>query len=264
MTFSSFLREFIKSFLAPLPLLWLLLIVTLILYWFGKKKFSGYVFSLSLLWFFLISTPFLPKKLLTTLEKQYPPFQLVIEKVTPDSSKNSKVHILVLGSGYQSDDRLSYCARLNPSGLARIAEAIRLQRLIPGSILIFSGYAGNQRLSQAQVSALAAVELGIDSTIIMTLNESWNTKTEAAEYFKRFGSANNLYLVTDATHMPRAIRLFRDAGLNPIPVPTNFNIKKNSTPMGLTEYFPSNGKIRFMEIVCQEYLGLLWANLGGN
>ena len=31
-----------------------------------------------------------------------------------------------------------------------------------------------------------------------------------------------------------------------------------------TDYFPSSGNIRFMEIAFQEYLGMLWAKIGGN
>ena len=85
----------------------------------------------------------------------------------------------MLGSGYETDDRLSYSGQLNPSGLARLVEGIRLQRLMPGSKLIFSGYAGDQPLPQAEVSALAAQELGIDSIAIYILCKPWNTKTEA-------------------------------------------------------------------------------------
>jgi len=64
--------------------------------------------------------------------------------------------------------------------------------------------------------------------------------------------------------MPRAVMHFRKAGLNPIPAPTNFIIRKNNIPGSYTDYFPSSGNIRNMEIVIQEYLGMLWAKIGGN
>ncbi|MDP3684448.1 MAG: ElyC/SanA/YdcF family protein, partial [Ignavibacteria bacterium] len=153
---------------------------------------------------------------------------------------------------------------LNTTGLARLTEGIRLHRLLPDSKLIFSGYAGNQPFPEAIISSLAAQELGVDSLDIFTNIEPWNTKSEAIEYFKRFGPKYKLYLVTDAAHMPRAILHFRNAGLNPIPAPTNFNIRENNTPNSYTDIFPSSGNIRYMEIVFLEYLGMLWAKLGGN
>jgi len=64
--------------------------------------------------------------------------------------------------------------------------------------------------------------------------------------------------------MPRAVMHFRNAGLNPIAAPTNFNIRKNNISGSYTDYFPSPGNIRFMEIVFQEYLGMLWAKMGGD
>jgi uncharacterized SAM-binding protein YcdF (DUF218 family) len=258
------LRGLLKSVLAPLPIFWLLLVAVIVLYLAGKKKMAKWFLGSSLLWFLLISSPFPQKMLLATLENQYPPIQSLTRKSNQVSKPDSMIHILVLSSGYESDARLSYCGQLNTKGLGRLTEGIRLQLLLPGSKLIFSGNAGSQPLSQAEVSALAAQELGIVSTVILTFCEPWNTKTEAEEYLKHFGTAYKLYLVTDAAHMPRAVMHFRNAGLNPIPAPTNFIIKKNNIPGDYTDYFPSTGNIRSMEIVFQEYLGMLWAKMGGN
>jgi len=259
-----FVRGLVKSLLSPLPLFWLFLIASLVFYIAGKKKTTKWLLSFSAIWILLISTPFLPKTMLAMLENQYPPIQLPIEKAHRAYAQDSIVHILVLGSGYETDDRLSYSGQLNASGLARLVEGIRLYHLIPSSKLVFSGYAGSQPLPQAKISAMAAQELGIDSTIIYTICKPWNTKTEAEEYVKRFGITGKLYLVTDAAHMPRAIRHFRNAGLKPIPAPANFTIRKNYIPRSYTEYFPGSHNIRFMEIVFQEYLGMLWATMGGD
>ena len=131
-------------------------------------------------------------------------------------------------------------------------------------MLIFSGFAGSQPMPQAKVSALAAQELGIIQTDIDTICEPWNTKSEATEYFKHFGTKHKLYLVTDAAHMPRAIMHFRNVGLKPIPMPTNFTIRKNNLPNNYTSYFPASQNIRIMEVVLNEYLGMLWAMMGGD
>ncbi len=263
-SFFSFFRLLIKSLLAPLPIFWLLLVIALVFYFGRKKRIARWFLVSSLFWLFLISTPFLPKFLMATLENQFPPVQLLNNNNNLDSVNDSIVNILVLGSGYETDDRLSYSAQLGLSALARMAEGIRLQRLIPSSNLIFSGYANFQPLPMAKVSAMAAQEMGIDSSFIQTICEPWNTKTEAEEYFKRFGTDTKLYLVTDAAHIPRAVVHFRRAGLNPIPAPTNFNIKKNNIPKRYTYYFPSSDNIKLMEIASVEYLGILWAKIGGD
>lgn len=110
MTIFSLLRELIKSVLTPLPLLWLLLIVAYVFQWKGKKKMARFILALSMLWLFLISTPFLPNKLIASLENQYPPVTITGGKDVPVNSKDTMVHIQVLGSGFAFDDRLSYCA----------------------------------------------------------------------------------------------------------------------------------------------------------
>ena len=260
----SFFRSFLKSILTPLPFFWLLLISVFIFYLIGKKKSAKLVLTFCIVWFFIISTPFLPKTLLATLENRYYPIRIPLETDVRLVSKDSYTHILVLGNGYETDSRLSFCDQLSPSGTARLVEGIRLFHLLPHSTLIFSGNAGYQPFPQSKISALAAMELGIDSNSIQILTEPWNTKNEAIEYYKRYGASHKLYLITDAAHMHRAIMHFRNNGIIPIPVPTNFMLRKNLIPGSLTDYLPGSHNIRFMEIVFQEYLGILWAKLGGD
>ncbi|MCL4481711.1 MAG: YdcF family protein [Bacteroidetes bacterium] len=175
MSIFLFFRELVKSLLTPLSLVWLLIIAVFVFHLIGKKKIAKWGLGLSLFWFLLISTPFLPKKLLATLENQYPPVKITERKGVQVTSQDSMVHILVLGSGYQMDNRLSYCGQLNTTGLARLTEGIRLHRLLPGSKLIFSGFAGNQLLPEAVVASMAAQELGINPTDIATNSDQQRT-----------------------------------------------------------------------------------------
>lgn len=258
------MRTFISALLNPLPLFWLLLIFGMVAHLLKKNKVAK-IFSISsIAWLLLISTPWLPNTLISTLEDRYSPVDLSLEATIQATLSDSAIHILVLGSGYNSDTRLPYLGQLNSSGLARLIEGIRLHNLLPNSKLIFSGYKDQQPISQAQAGVLAAKELGIPSQAILTIPEPWNTRNEALEYYKRFGAAHKLYLVTEAAHMPRAMMHFRKAGLKPIPAPTNFMIRKNHIAKSLDYYFPASENIKFMEIVFHEYLGMLWAKMGGN
>ena len=64
-------------------------------------------------------------------------------------------------------------------------------------------------------------------------------------------------MVTSATHMPRAMILFKSLDLNPIAGPTNFYKRE------FNGYFsaPNNGSIRRSTIAMHEYLGTLWAKV---
>lgn len=230
-----------------------------------KKHKTAKIFSvISIAWLLLISTSWIPQALLSSLEDRYTPVLIPLETTNKSTLSDTSVHILVLGSGYSSDIRLPYLGQLYPSGVIRLSEGIRLHNLIPNSVLIFSGYKGDQPIPQAEAGAFAAKELGIPANVIRTIPLSWNTRNEALEYFKRFGKLHKLYLVTDASHMSRAMMHFQNVGLKPIPVPTNFMIKKNSIAKGFYYYLPRSESIKFMEIVFHEYLGILWAKLGGD
>ena len=258
------MRNLISAVLNPLPLFWLLLIAGSIAYLLKKKKIAK-IFSISsIAWLLLISTPWLPQALLSKLEDRCPPVLIPLEATIQATLSDSSVHILILGSGYTSDNRLPYIGQLYPSGLARLNEGIRLHNQLPNSILIFSGDKGLQQITQAEAGAFAAKELGIPSQVIRTVPEPWNTRNEALEYYKRFGKLHKLYLITDAAHMPRATMHFQNTGLQPIAAPTNFLIKKNKLAKQYYQYFPSSDNIKFMEIVFHEYLGLMWAKLGGD
>lgn len=244
----------------PLPLFWLFFITGFTLYFTGKKITAKYLFSISAIWLILITTPFLPRTILYNLENQHPSLNVT----NSPSFNDSPVYILVLGSGYVSDDRLSYSNQLNSSGLARLVEAIRLYRIIPGSKLIFSGYSGKNQKPMAKISSYSAQELGIDSSEIFTLCEPWNTKNEVIEYLNNFGKEAKLFVVTDAAHMKRTLMNFQSFGLSPIPAPTNFMIKKSKVPRKYLDYFPGSHNIRYTEIIVHEYLGILWSLMGGD
>src|SRR5690606_28241642 len=116
------------------------------------------------------------------------------------------VNIMVLGAGHTNDPELPALDKLYPSAIARLTEGIRLKRLMPGSKLICSGYKGRSNISQAEASALVALDLGVPPSDTIWLPEAHNTKAEAKAYLERMGAEQTLILVTDAIHMPRAMK----------------------------------------------------------
>ena len=66
-------------------------------------------------------------------------------------------------------------------------------------------------------------------------------------------------LVTSAYHMPRAMEIFKEEGMNPIPAPTQFLTKRYSYR---TKYFlPSVVNLIHSDIALHEYMGMTWLKL---
>ena len=213
---------------------------------------------LSVLWLLIISTPFVPNLLAKNLENQYTVFS---SEYLP--SKKESVNILVLGGGHTNDKRLPANSQLGGSSLARLTEGIRIHRLFPGSTLITSGYAGKSNdKPNAIVSANAAMLLGVDSANIKRQETPENTGQEALTYKQMFGDSASLVLVTSAIHIPRAMYLFRKAGLKPIAAPADFLVK-NEKKEDFFFWVPSSMNIKKMESAIHEYVGLLWYRVEG-
>ena len=239
-----------------MPLFFLLLLVAFAFRLWKKRKAAGGFLALAIVWLLAISTPFLPRLLLASLERRYMPL--------PGDVNRLPRNILVLGSGHTVDTSLPYTAILHAAGVSRLAEAARLQQMMPGSRLVFSGYGAMEKSPMALSSLLAAAEMGLDTTGAVIFPRPWNTRTEALDYRERFGAGEVFYLVTDAAHMPRAMMHFRNAGLQPIPAPAAYLVKYSEVPKSVWFYMPSSENIRNMEVVFHEYLGLWWAKLGGD
>jgi uncharacterized SAM-binding protein YcdF (DUF218 family) len=135
-----------------------------------------------------------------------------------------------------------------------------LHKLLPGSHLVFSGSAKNQKISHAEILKKAALSLGVDEKEISLLPTSENTQMEASDFTSRFGTNSTLILVTDALHMPRAMLLFKKAGQSPIPAPTNYMKNLHGKKID-SNWHPSENNIYKMSIVMHEIFGLCWAEI---
>jgi uncharacterized SAM-binding protein YcdF (DUF218 family) len=252
------MRTILPALITPLALFFELVVFAFIFRQYGRKKTAFVLFVLAFVWLYLISTPIVSKYPIKHLENK---FQALLK--IPDSLLQKKTHILVLGAGYTSDTTLLHKDQLNHLALGRLIEGIRLQKAIAGSTLILSGWGSDQKRSQAEIMYFSALELGVPDSIMTIIPEPWNTKNEAIEYKKRFGSEYNLVVVTDAIHMPRSMYHFKKQGINPIPAPTNFMVKKGAGKT-FRQFIPSGGTLSNVERTMHEYVGLLWAYAGGN
>lgn len=247
------MRPLAYLLLQPLTVFWLLLLPIP----FIRKKYprlATYLLLIALLWLALSSTPPLPTFLVETLENQFKP-------LLQAPSFSSPSHILVLGGGHVSDERLPPNDQLSGQALYRLVEGIRLHRLLPGSKLVLSGYSRpGITPSHAEVMAQTAIILGVNPEDTLLITTPHNTRQEAIDYKGKFGAGNSLILVTNAIHMPRAMMHFRRAGLTPTPAPTNHLIKRDR----LSSRFsirPSSGNLKRMNAALHEYVGWGWGKV---
>jgi uncharacterized SAM-binding protein YcdF (DUF218 family) len=251
------MHSLLSNLLSPILIFWILLIVSSLLFLLKRRRVSKILLFISLLWLLMISSRFVPNLLVQHLEKQYSVFTAKsISKASPP------YHIIVLGAGYSDDPSLSPVDKLVPKELGRLVEGIRIYRMIPGCRLVTSGAAVNTKLSQAEVVADAAVSLGVDSGDIIKLTTTINTRDEARSFCSAAGTAGTVIVVTDAVHMPRAMMLFKKAGLSPIAAPTNHLLKKGSRKDRFL-FCPSENNISKLRAVMHEYAGLVWERVRG-
>lgn len=232
-----------------------LLILAYIFNRYQKIKLSKFFLGISILLFLLCSTSYLPDYLTNKLERKYPPFDLL-----NNSIDTGKVLIHVLGSGYTLDKRLPANAQLGLVALGRLAEGIRIHRDIKNSVIICSGYSPLGLETQAQVTKRAAIVLGVEADRLQTLNTPSTTMEEAEALGEKFNKTSQLIIVTDAIHMPRAMKLFKREGFNAIAAPTNYKVNEGPTQSEI-KWWPSMGNIELMNYVIHEYLGNLKASV---
>lgn len=257
------LKSIVEFMISPMNLIGIGILASFLLK-HTHPKLARKCLIFSIIWLFLTGTRFLPDILVYQLEKQH-------GVLHPDNSVYG-LPIIVLGGGYTNDLNIPAQERLSHPSLARLAEGIRLYRAIDPAFVVFSGHASTGHTSQAKITKLAAIELGIPENKIRILEVPTTTEEEAMEYKKVFGNKYpDIVVVTSDIHMPRATYLFRKHGLNPISAPSNHMLKvrhsdKNKHAGKFSNFIQSlwpwqsgTGNFQKFSAAMHEYIGLLWA-----
>ena len=199
--------------------------------------------------------------LIAGLESRYPPlpdFKLG-QPLPPELAKCEA--IVVLGGGHADGTNLSYINQLSGAALSRLAEGVRLTRLLPSAKLIVSGNNGSRYPSHAKILENAALSLGVEPGRIVRMDEARDTEDEANGIARRIGTAP-FVLLTSAWHLPRATALCERGGLHPLPCPADFMLKRNREESSPWFGFDLEALERSTKAI-HEHLGLFWARLRG-
>jgi uncharacterized SAM-binding protein YcdF (DUF218 family) len=257
------LKKLLSAALQPCSLLLTVMAVGLVLLYFTKRQRTAKILlTAGLALLALLSLGPVAQALVRPLEMTYPPLLAqATQAVTtlPDGSPAPR-WVVVLGGGKSEDDDLAPVHKLSEPSLVRLAEGIRLQRLLPESQLILSGGSSGMTTSEAEVLGAAGVSLGAPRDHMVLESQSWDTIDEVRALRVLLGQ-NRFVLVTSAMHMSRAMAMFRKAGMSPIAAPTDYLASGEDSDM--LGWFPHAGAGQMIERALHEYLGLLWARMRG-
>lgn len=243
----------------PIPLALILLLLALCFMRSRPKLAKGLVIF-SMTWLLLLSSSFGSYWLLWPLEHQYS-----VRTATP---KHACV-VMVLGSGH--DDALLGEARhkLSTTALARLTEGVAQVKKAASNdcLLVVSGWTGGlNSSSHAQQLRDAAVAMGANPNRILELPDARDTIEEALALRQAFGATatdmgddavggRQLLLVTSAAHMPRAMKIFKMAGMEPVAAPTDFLARRDHWWRLSTANLDNSAK------AIHEYLGMTWLSI---
>jgi hypothetical protein len=142
---------------------------------------------------------------------------------------------------------------------------LELKRQYPDARFIYSGGASSfdPDTNPETSAALNVVRALYGEGFKMELEaQSLNTWQNASHVRKMIGDHQSgpWLLVTSGFHMPRALGCFRQAGINVIPVPTDYRADKLVAP-----YLTGSSAEQFLKlaIVCKELIGLAVYRLTG-
>ena len=255
-----FLKKLLPCFLFPVPLCAGFLLCGLVVWNFTRWKKTGR--GLVVTGTFLIlafSYPWLPRLSLTRLESQYP-------RMTsgPDLSPPVSFIMVLCASGLSADTNRPAAARLSGESLQRIVEGVRLQRLFPDSTLLVS-VSGTAVAKQEKEQVLGDLLLvfGMATNSVRVCATARDTEDELV-WCKQVVTTNRVFLVSSASHLPRAMRLARRHGLDAVPSPSGYLVDTvTQSAFSPGRLFPNAGNLEDSERALHEYLGLLWEAVRG-
>jgi len=225
------LKKLISFFLEPFTFGFLLLTLALLFLLFNSYKKAKITLFISVVYLFLISNSVVSNFLMSPLEDKYKNHgNIDISKVE---------YILLLGGDFES----------------RAYEVIKLSQKLQDAKIITSGYEGKRKITDALYAKEELISMGINKNRILMQDKPKDTIEEAIS-IKKLINNKPFILVTSASHMPRAMEIFKKEGLNPIPMATAFEVKERTS----NSYLDIK-EIKKIHMATHEYLGILWLEI---
>ena len=253
-----FLSKLLTPLVHPLGAAAVLWAAALVLRWRGRPAAPRRALLGGVAVVLVASNPMAASLLLGSLEARYPPAP-VEEYPRVDA-------IVVLGGSTLPP--LPPRLEVEVTGsFDRVLHGLRLLRAGKAPRLILSGGAipwlAGTDLPEAERMARLAAEYGVQPGELLLESRSRNTRENAVETRRllRERGMNRVLLVTSARHMPRAAAVFRKAGVDFVPAPTDFRIA--ARPFSPWRLLPDMEALDASSRAVKEYVGLVVYRLRG-
>jgi len=219
----------------------------------GDKQLT--IASVSVLSLFtLLASPLLANSLTLLLEGHAEP--VTCGSVTPRA-------IVVLGGGVRGDvNTISDIDYLYAASFRRAQGALRLAQQYPDLSIIVSGGSGTSDITEADLMGSLLIQQGIKSTRISKERESvntWESSLNTGMILKK-NSTNEIYLVSSAIHMPRAIQVYQKQGLTVCAYPVD---RVLVIPKWYELFIPQISALVKTKNALHEIAGIGWYYLSG-
>jgi len=230
-------------------------LILLMTAWFLRKRrprLAGFLFAVSLLTLYGLSTELISGALIAPLENRFADVDVASAPVADA--------IVVLGAGVRSVAGRHDEPELSEAG-DRLRKGVALYKAGKAPLIVYSGgnidFLDGPGEAEAVSAGRMLVSLGVPASAIVAEDKSRNTY-ENAEFTRALlqgRGARRILLVTSATHMMRSVSLFRRAGFDVAAVPCN-HITGWSEPSVLFRLVPEPQLLAHSKSALREYMGL--------
>ncbi len=245
--------DVLKSFVDPVFIIFVLLLISFLMSsFFGKQKGGGlFLFFIIVLLYGLSIQP-VSGYLSYQMEKGYIKNLRVRERMTLD--------VIVVLSGTNYDIQMLYDTYPGETTTVRLVHAVQMYRQSGAKYLVCSGR-DQSRVSGAEIMAQMAGSLGVPGHKIRLEAKSRNTHEHAVEFSKMFPDKDiRIGLVTSAWHMKRSETEFRKYFKNVQPLPAGF-LYASPAGTAAVRFIPQSQCLLKNTLIFKEYVGRFWYGL---
>ncbi|HBI15585.1 MAG TPA: YdcF family protein [Desulfobulbaceae bacterium] len=253
-----YLSKLIPQFFLPLGASVLLALLAVLLLLFRRRGAALLLLLLHIVLLTACSAPVVSDYLVAKWERRYVP-------VTAGDSVAADV-VIVLGGAVEGPVPPRVEENLG-EGADRLLRASRLYKLGRVERIVVAG--GNLpwlgvTVPEAEVMKSLLVEWGVPAGAVLVEGTSRNTRENAVNVHKLFAEnkVGSALLVTSALHMPRAMAVFRKAGVPVIASPTDYLVVDRGQRVAM-DYLPDAGALANTTALLREVVGMVYYQIKG-
>jgi len=241
-----FLNKLLPAFVLPIGIVTFLILLAA----WKKWRWAALLAAAGLL---AASTGVVANALLQPLEDAYPARSI--------GSLPEADAVLVLGGIMSPAKEVGFVPEWAES-VERFEAGVLIVQRDKARLLLFTG---DTRGSEGTALQREALERGVPRERTAVIGTVGNTADEAAQ-LKRYAAQHRLkrvVLVTSAWHLPRAMRLFKNAGVELTPFPVDYRGLPNRQ-LPYLDWIPNAGSLQKTEMALRECYGMAFYAVFGN